>query len=50
MRKRTQAKEKPKAPDRHSGEGAQSALERLRELEKAKAVASTLRPKRKFFG
>lgn len=38
------------ASERRSGEGAQSALERLRALEKAKAAASPGRPKRRFFG
>jgi hypothetical protein len=37
-------------PERRSGEGSQSALERLRALEKAKAVGSLERLKRRFFG
>lgn len=43
---------KPTGPpaDRRSGEGSQSALERLRALEKAKAAGSLEKRKRRFLG
>jgi hypothetical protein len=52
MKKQQKDTGKPEAPpqERRSGEGAQSALERLRALEKAKAAGSIGRLKRRFFG
>jgi hypothetical protein len=52
MKKQQKETNKPvaPAPERRSGEGSQSALERLRALEKAKAAGSIGRLKRRFFG
>jgi hypothetical protein len=48
--KKEPTKPTPAPPERRSGEGSQSALERLRALEKAKAVGSLEKLKRRFFG